>query len=295
MPGSGSSVEVPLSHWPAQDGDITNLEPRIYDMRTPEAHAPVGLSQVMTAVHDARAESVDVGLGRSGFELFEQPSRVGDWFDTDEVMSTYYEECRSLARSVTGAEHVFTYDHLIREPGQQTSGGGLDGSTRVSGAESGGGYIGTVHMDYTANTTWTEYLALHGKRPPANPRRVLALNFWRSIGAVADDNPLAVCDARTVRAEDLIETVVYGYGAENYSWHNIGIPTYNVKASPRHRWYYYPRMTPGELLVLKSYDSEGVIGRTCPHASFVNPLASPDSPPRKSIELRVLCFVGGEL
>jgi hypothetical protein len=295
MSDSGLSVEAPLGYWPVQKGDITNLEPRIYDMRTPEAYAHVGIAQRMTAIQDARVESANLGLEYSGFELLEQPSAVGDWFDTDEVMNTYYEECKSLACKVTGAEHVFTYDHLIREPGKQTSGGGLDGSTHVSGVETGGGYIGAVHMDYTANTTWTEYLALHGKRAPTNPRRVLALNFWRPISDVADGDPLALCDARTVRAEDLVETVVYGYGAENYSWHDIGIPTYNVKASSRHRWYYYPCMSPSELLVLKSYDSDGVIGGTCPHASFVNPLASPDSPPRKSIELRVLCFVGGEL
>ena len=106
MPGSGSSVEVPLGHWPAQEGDINSLEPRIYDMRTPEAYAPVGISQVMTSIHDARAEPTKLGLETGGFELFEQPSRISDWFDTDEVMSNYYEECKSLARRLTSAPIV---------------------------------------------------------------------------------------------------------------------------------------------------------------------------------------------
>jgi len=47
-------------------------------------------------------------------------------------------------------------------------------------------------------------------------------------------------------------------------------------------------MTPDDVLVIKSFDSEGVIGRTCPHASFAHP--NPQGIPRHSIELRVLCF-----
>ncbi len=64
-----------------------------------------------------------------------------------------------------------------------------------------------------------------------------------------------------------------------------------MKASERQRWYYYPRMHPDELLLIKSYDSQGVMGRSCPHASFPLPGAPSDAPPRRSIELRVLCYL----
>ena len=47
-------------------------------------------------------------------------------------------------------------------------------------------------------------------------------------------------------------------------------------------------MTPDEVLVIKSFDSDGVVGNTCPHASFAHP--NPKGEPRRSIELRVLCF-----
>ena len=233
-------------------------------------------------------EHADAGLHTSGFELLRSPSSVGDFRDCDEVMGTYYDECRSTARELTGAHTTFTYDHLIREPGLQYSGGGTDGTQRKTGVERGGGYIGNVHMDYTDNTTWEKYLALHGERVPERADRVYAINFWRPLSPSADDFPLAVCDARTVREEDLKETVVYGYAAENYSWYDIGIETFSVSASERQRWYYYPGMTRDDVLVIKSFDSEGVIGRTCPHASFAHP--NPQGTPRHSIELRVLCF-----
>ena len=233
-------------------------------------------------------EPADLGLHASGFELVRSPSAVTDFYDCDLVMATYYDECKAIARKLTGAHTTFTYDHIIREPGLQFSGGGTDGSQRKSGVERGGGYIGSVHMDYTDNTTWDRYLALHGERVPARASRVYALNFWRPLSPSVDDQPLAVCDARTVRLEDLRETVVYGYGADNYTWHDIGIETFSVSASEHQRWYYYPGMTPDDVLVIKSFDSEGVIGNTCPHASFAHP--NPQGEPRHSIELRVLCF-----
>lgn len=255
------------------------------DMRAP-ADGPSRAEATAVTVMDAR-KNADLGLHSSGFDIVRSPSAVTDFYDCELVMGTYYDECKGIAQKLTGAHTTFTYDHIIREPGLQYSGGGTDGSQRQSGVERGGGYINQVHMDYTDNTTWHEYLRLHGEHVP-DAHRVYALNFWRPLSPSVDDHPLAVCDARTVRAGDLQEVVVYGYGAENYSWHNIGIETFSVSASARHRWYYYPGMTPDDVLVIKSFDSEGVIGNTCPHASFVHP--HPQGEPRRSIELRVLCF-----
>ncbi len=259
---------------------------RHVDLRSPsDGLARVEATEV--AVMNAR-EHADLGLHTSGFELVRSPSAVTNFYDCDLVMGTYYDECKATALELTGAHTTFTYDHIIREHGLQFSGGGTDGSQRKSGVERGGGYISSVHMDYTDNTTWHRYLALHGERVPARASRVYALNFWRPLSPSADDHPLAVCDARTVRVEDLQETVVYGYGADNYSWHDIGIETFSVSASEYQRWYYYPGMTPDDVLVIKSFDSQGVIGNTCPHASFAHP--NPKGEPRHSIELRVLCF-----
>jgi hypothetical protein len=268
---------------------------RTVDLRTRGGATPLPAERVECAIHDAREATADLGLERSGFELLERPSAVRDWFDEAEVMRVYYGECRALARELTGATHAFTFDHLIREPGKQTAGGGIRarGAANVTGPERGGGYVTGVHMDYTESATWKEYLALHGAREPEGAARVVVLNFWRPLRDVVLGNPLAVCDGRTVRADDLLETLIFGYGHEGYSWHDVGVAVYEVAASPAHRWYYYPRMKPDEVLLMKTYDSAGVIGRSPPHASFTHPAASAAAPPRRSIELRVLCFVGG--
>jgi hypothetical protein len=285
-----ASVRALLNFWPRSGPDINTAPPRDFDMRHATDYAPSGTEPVERNVTNAR-DVAGLDLHSCGFELVHRPTAIADFLNNEDVMSVYYDECRALARELTGASVTFTYDHLVREPGRQISGGGTDRSSRITGAEAGGGYVELVHMDYTDNTTWEAYLDLHGERPPENPERVYALNFWRALSSTAEANPLAVCDARTIAREDLFETVVYGYGADNYSWHDIGIETYNVKSSPRQRWYYYSDMSPDEVLVLKSYDSAGVVGRACAHSAFVNPAAGVDAPARRSIELRVLCFV----
>lgn len=256
------------------------------DLRDPAMGAA---GSAPTKVNVMNAQNIQgLGLHTSGFELLHSPSNVADFYNCAEVMTTYYAECKALAQKLTGAHTTFTFDHIIRESGVQYCAGGTDGSQRKTGVQSGGGYIGSVHMDYTDRTTWDRYLAIHGQSVPKNVRHVYALNFWRPLSPIADDNPLAVCDARTVRREDLLEVDVYGYGADNYSWHEIGIETFSVSSHDKQRWYYYPGMTPAHVLVIKSFDSDGVVGTTCPHASFAHP--HPQGVARRSIELRVLCF-----
>ena len=285
------TVTSEIAYLPSGVGDITTHPPQIFDYRKPDGErGGMGAEIEKTQITDARTAD-GLGLESSGFELVEHRSAVNDFMDNQEVMRVYYEECRELAKRLTGASSTYTFDHLIREPGRQISGGGTDGQTHITGEESGGGYIGFAHMDYTDNTTWADYLAVHGQTPPESPKRVISLNFWRGLSSTVDDYPLAVCDGRTVKETDLYETHVYGYGASNYSWHEVGIETYSVKYSKDHRWYYYPLMRPEEVLVLKAYDSQGVIGNTCPHCAFSNPSVKFDSPPRRSVELRVLCFI----
>ncbi len=166
---------------------------RRVDLRTP-AEGPSSVEATEVAVMNAH-EHAGLGLHASGFELVRSQSAVTDFYDCDLVMATYYDECKAIAQKLTGAHTTFTYDHIIREPGLQLSGGGTDRSQRKTGVEHGGGYIGSVHMDYTDNTTWDRYLALHGERVPEGASRVYALNFWRPLSPSVDDHPLAVWTA----------------------------------------------------------------------------------------------------
>jgi hypothetical protein len=113
--------------------------------------------------------------------------------------------------------------------------------------------------------------------------RVQVINLWRPLFSPLQDAPLAVCDSRTVFAEDLIPSdLVYR--------HRVG-ETYSVKYNPAHRWFYVPEMRRDEALLLKIADTKTDIpARFMPHTSFTDPTTPPDARPRESIEVRTLVF-----
>ena len=114
--------------------------------------------------------------------------------------------------------------------------------------------------------------------------RVQVINLWRPIlNEPLRDAPLAVCDSRTVDADDLVPSdLVYR--------ERVG-ETYSVKYNPAHSWYYVPEMRRDEGLLLKIADTRTDIpARFMPHTSFTDPTTPPDAPMRESIELRTLVF-----
>jgi len=97
------------------------------------------------------------------------------------------------------------------------------------------------------------------------------------------DAPLALCDASSVAAADLVPAdLVYG--------HRVG-ETYAVTYNPGHRWFYARALKRSEALLLKCFDSltDGR-ARFLPHTAFDDPTAPADMLPRESIEIRSLVF-----
>jgi hypothetical protein len=113
--------------------------------------------------------------------------------------------------------------------------------------------------------------------------RFAIIQVWRATNRPIESNPLAVADARSIPAADLLV-------AERRYPHRVG-QTYRLKYSPRHRWFYFPNMRRDEALVFKVYDSEkDGRARFTPHTSFDDPTTPPGAPPRQSIEARALVF-----
>ncbi len=95
--------------------------------------------------------------------------------------------------------------------------------------------------------------------------------------------PLALCDARSIAPHELIATDL------RYP-DRVG-EIYSVSHNPRHRWFYFPRMTRDEVVLIKCYDS-ATDGRArfAAHTGFDDPNSPPDAAPRESIEIRALVF-----
>ncbi len=230
------------------------------------------------AIADARHAAQHADLDREGFALWDAPTAVKDFYDAEAIKSTYYAEASELALTATGASRAYVFDHLVRkrEP---------DRAALTFGRASAKGQVATngrIHTDYTESSGLSRLgLVLPNPEEAAHVRRFAIVNIWRSIKGPVLDTPLAVCDARTVMARDLV------YSEVRYPRRTGEI--YVALHSPLHRWSYFSEMDRHEALVFKQYDSQiSGVARFTPHAAFDLPNPPPDAPLRESIELRCL-------
>ncbi len=141
---------------------------------------------------------------------------------------------------------------------------------------------GRIHNDYTEASGASRLVrVLTDAGELASVRRFAIVNIWRSIKGPVLDTPLAVCDARTLVLADLAACdVVYP--------RRVG-EIYLMHFAAAHRWSYFSQMDRHEALVFKQYDSQpSGVSRFTPHAAFDHPLAPVGTPPRESMEVRVL-------
>ena len=62
---------------------------------------------------------------------------------------------------------------------------------------------------------------------------------------------MAVCDTRTVRSEDLVES--------DYVYPDFESESYMVKHNEDHCWYYLSKQAKHEVLLITNYDSDNHI------------------------------------
>ncbi|MCS0633179.1 methyltransferase [Telluria mixta] len=223
---------------------------------------------------DGRGKADAPALDREGFQLCSAPSAMRSFGERDAIQRVYYREMEELARAVSGARHAIVFDHLVRrrDPETPTPFGARNGQRP--------GTATRVHCDFTpasAQRRLAIEMEAHGIRSVS---RHAIVNLWRSTGLPVLDAPLAVCDARTVAASDLVAA-------------DIVYPTrtgeiFEVLHNPAHAWTYYHAMQFDEVLVFKQYDSQDGMSCFTPHAAFAHPDTPPGTPPRESIEIRCL-------
>ena len=253
-------------------------------------------------------------LCQNGFEMLAHPlGTMGfDFLNNEQVVSNYYPQCAEIVREATGANLVAAFDHNIR------SAAGKQSKRRIQGGQQVQGPAHVVHGDYTL-TSAPQRLRDLTKSPGPNDTfysffsdgqslldaeavdRILAggrfaiINVWRNItkDPVAT-NPLALCDATSVRPENLVVFEIH--------YHDRIGENYFAKHADYHRWYFYPGLTRDEVLLIKQWDSSGEFARSngtnrdaltadspCTfsfHSAFEDPKTPIDAPERWSIEVR---------
>lgn len=224
------------------------------------------------AIENARL-APPLSLDREGFQFEAHETAVRDFFDSDEVTRVYDAEVTALLKARTGARHILIFDHTIRRrmPAEDRLGGVRLPATRV-------------HVDYTEKSAPRRVRdLLPDEADGLLARRFAFINVWRPIGDTVRDTPLALCDARSVAARDLVPAdLIYRERTGE-----IYYATFNA----RHRWLYVPEMRPQEVILLKNYDSaKDGRARFTPHAAFLDSTAPAAARPRESIEVRAIAF-----
>jgi hypothetical protein len=229
-------------------------------------------------IADARAMASLPSIHTEGFELWDAPTAVVDFADEEAIKSQYYVEAAELAKSVTGADHAYVFDHLVRrrEAGRPQLSFGRHGNANRPGA------AGRVHNDHSEFSGRKRFETLSlDETIRSKVQRFAIVNIWRSIGGKIEDTPLAVCDARTISVTDLMVTDIH--------YRDRSGEIYLVQGSPGHRWAYFSEMDRHEALVFKQYDSHvNGVARFTPHSAFDLPDIPRDAPLRQSVEIRCL-------
>ena len=208
-----------------------------------------------------------------GFELVPHKTDMVDFLDTKELKEKYYKELKTLVKHHVRASNVHVFDHTIRT-----------GDDEKRKKELLREPVKRVHNDYTE---WSGPQRVRDLFPKEAEklisRRFSIIQVWRPIQKTLDKDPLALCDARSVKKSDLII-------AERRYPDRVG-QTYQIRYNKNHEWFYFPKMTRDEAIIFRVYDSE-VDGRArfTPHTSFVDPNSDDLSKERESIEVRMMAF-----
>jgi hypothetical protein len=226
-------------------------------------------------IHDARALTPAPSLEREGFMLAHLATTARET-DPGAVREVYYRDVERLVGELTGADRVLAFDHNLRCAAQrERAEDGTQGPVRYA------------HNDYTERSGPQRVRDLLAPDEAAARLRgrVAVINVWKPIRHAAQDAPLAVCDAQSIRPDDLVPTDLH--------YRDRTGEVYSLRYNPAHRWYYFPNMQVDEALLLKCFDSDGAGARFTAHSAFDDPTAPPNAPPRESIEVRTLAFFGG--
>jgi hypothetical protein len=276
-PESLPAVEAELSFIAPMDA---TAEVRVYPPSSGLAAVRPASVRHPVPLRDARPIADRLRLDEHGFELHSRPTAFAGFYDEAAVRERYYPEVESVLTAITGALAVIAFDHNVRS------------AVRAGRGEAGVRLpVDQAHNDYTEQSgpkRKREILAAAGRLDLAD-RRVAFVNLWRPMVGPVLDNPLAVCDARTVAPADFVPTDIHHFGEDDLKTPRHSGQIYSVRHNPAQAWFYVSAMRPDEFLLLKGYDSRtDVRARFMPHTGFANPACPPEFVPRESIETRTL-------
>ena len=270
-------VNAPLAYLAKTDAPI---EHRVYPVASGIRTERPPIDRQTMAIRNAREIADALTLDENGFAFRLAPSAFSDFYNDVQVKARYYPEVAAYVQRELGAHDVIVFDHNTRNEVRAARG---DPGVRLP--------VDAVHNDYTefSGPRRAADILAEASKPALGGRRFAFVNLWRPILGPVQDTPLAMCDARSVRPEDIIDTPIFHYGEDDLKTPRHSGHIQSVRHHPDHCWAYIADMQPNEVLLLKCFDSmRDGRARFMPHTGFKNPACPPQFTPRESIEARTL-------
>ncbi|KIV78638.1 hypothetical protein PV11_06271 [Exophiala sideris] len=242
-----------------------------------DIHEPGGDPHEL-AVTDGWSRADSFSVDKEGFSLHQIQTDFGDWESEESVREQFYPEVVDFLKGATGAKRVLVFDHTIRTKRNEAK--KLTQETNTSQRAP----VMLVHCDYTAESGPVRVRQLmKDEADELLSRRVAFFNVWKPLHHTVQERPLAMCDVSSAPMDDFFKLYL------NYR-DRVG-ENYVMRYSPNHKWWYFPKMTPSDVIILKTYDSEtDGRARFVGHSAFEDPNSPPDAPLRESIEIRTIAF-----
>lgn len=248
---------------------------RPLEFHVPHDHlTTMRLAQHAMSIRDARGAPDDFTLDTCGFCLTELPHALDDPTDVRAHNGALLARTAEAVRVLAGGSSAMCIGIQLR----------FAETSPMAGTGFNSLPARFVHGDFKGNAGLNLFRLWPGFEPGRHARLAI-FNAWRAITPPPQDTPLAVCDARTAAIDDshdLAAVLEEQPGAPQR--HDIAIYAHK----PRHEWYYFSEMTPDELLVFKTFESDSSRPYAVPHSAFDDPTFGSAAIPRGSAEARVL-------
>lgn len=254
----GHMDERPRYHANDTSRDVLNLEPH------------------SVSIEDMRGRAISPSLEVEGFAIYPHCSTVKNFRDLDEVARVNAPELRALLLELSGADEVAMNPTGVLRFGERSPDSGALNNSRPARF---------VHVDLSDATA--RVFSDRSAPPEKEYYRSTHYNVWRVLTPPPQDVPLAVCDARTVAAEDVVLADAIFDMKDAPEWSFEGVV---IKFNAAQRWAYFSDMSPDEVIVFKTNDSDPAHPSRVPHSAFNDPNCPPDVTPRASIEMRGIAY-----
>lgn len=242
-----------------------------------DVHAPGDDPHNMT-VTDGWHRAESFSFDKEGFSVNDFKTGYTDWENDEGVRAKFYPDVVEFLKKTTGAKKVLVFDHTIRTRTNEAK------KLTDEVATSQRAPVMLVHCDYTAESGPLRVRQLlKDEAEDLLSRRVAFLNVWKPIHRVVEERPLAMCDVTSTLPEDFFKL--------HLRYRDRNGENYVMRHSPKHKWWYFPKMTTEQVIILKTYESEtDGRARFVGHTAFEDPTSSPDAPARESVEIRTIAF-----